>query len=225
MVKINYYGHSCVLVEANGKSVIIDPFLTGNDLAKVKPEDVKVNAVIVTHGHFDHIGDAVPIAKNNDCLLISNFEIANWCEKQGAKIHPLQVGGSYKFDFGKVKLTPAIHGSALPDGSYGGLATGVLLFIGGKTIYHAGDTGITCDMELYGRLNPIDIALLPIGDNFTMGVDDAVEAASLLKTKSAMPIHYDTFPVIEADPKAFIEKVEKRGIKGILCLPGERVEI
>ena len=165
------------------------------------------------------------IAKKNDCPVVCNFEISNWLDAKGVKTHPMHIGGSHPFDWGRVKLTPALHGSALPDGTYGGNPAGFLVFMGGKCVYHAGDTGITSDMQLYGRLNPIDLALLPIGDNFTMDVNDAVEAAVMLGTKQAMPIHFDTFPIIAALPQEFIRKVEARGIKGRICMPGETIEV
>lgn len=225
MVKLTYHGHSCVELESGGHKIIIDPFLKGNSHAKAKPSDIKVEAVLVTHGHGDHVGDAVEIAKKNDCPVVCNFEISNWLSAKGVKTHPMHIGGSHPFDWGRVKLTPALHGSVLPDGTYGGNPAGFLVFMGGKCVYHAGDTGITSDMQLYGRLNPIDIALLPIGDNFTMDVNDAVEAAVLLGAKQAMPIHFDTFPIIAANPQEFIRKVEARGIKGRICMPGETIEV
>lgn len=225
MVKLTYHGHSCVELESGGHRIIIDPFLKGNSHAKAKPSDIKVEAVLVTHGHGDHVGDAVEIAKKNDCPVVCNFEISNWLGSKGVQTHPMHIGGSHPFDWGRVKLTPALHGSALPDGTYGGNPAGFLVFMGGKCVYHAGDTGITSDMQLYGRLNPIDIALLPIGDNFTMDVNDAVEAAAMLGTKQAMPIHFDTFPIITANPQEFIRKVEAHGIKGRICMPGETIEV
>jgi len=225
MLKLTYHGHSCFELEAGGKRIIVDPFINGNSHATVKPADIRVDAVLVSHGHGDHVGDSVEIAKNNGCPVISNFEIANWLGEKGIDTHPMHIGGSHTFDWGRVKLTTAVHGSALPDGTYGGFPAGFLLWMGGKCVYYAGDTGITSDMALYGRLHPIDLALLPIGDNFTMGVTDAVEAAVMLRTKQAMPIHYKTFPVIEAEPKEFLRQVEERGIKGRFAAPGETIEV
>ncbi len=225
MLKLTYHGHSCVELEANGHRIIIDPFITGNQHARIKPRDVKVEAVLITHGHGDHVGDAVEIAKANHCPTVSNFEISNWLAEKGVEAFGMHIGGSHEFPWGRVKLTPALHGSAMPDGSYGGNPAGFLIWMGGKCVYHAGDTGIMSDMALYGRLNPIDLALLPIGDNFTMGLDDAVEAAIMLGCKQAMPIHYDTFPVIPADPKEFVKRAGARGIKGRIAAFGETIEV
>jgi L-ascorbate metabolism protein UlaG (beta-lactamase superfamily) len=225
MLKLTYHGHSCFELEADGKRVIVDPFLTGNGHAKAKPADIRVDAVLVSHGHGDHVGDAVQIAKNNRCPVVSNFEIANWFSAQGVEAHGMHIGGSHTFPWGRLKLTPAWHGSSLPDGSYGGTPAGLLIWMGGKCVYYAGDTGIHSDMALYGRLNPIDLALLPIGDNFTMGIDDAVEAAALCQAKEAMPIHYDTFPVIPADPHEFVKRCQARGIKARVVEFGETVTV
>ena len=225
MLKLTYHGHSCFELEAEGKRIIVDPFITGNGHAKIKPEDVKVDAVLLSHGHGDHVGDAVQISKANGCTVISNFEIANWLGAQGVEAHGMHIGGSFAFPFGRIKLTPAFHGSSLPDGSYGGMPAGILIWMGGKCVYYAGDTGIHSEMALYGRLNPIDLALLPIGDNFTMGIDDAVEAAVMCAAKEAMPIHYDTFPVIPADPKEFVKKCQARGVKARVVGFGETVEV
>jgi L-ascorbate metabolism protein UlaG (beta-lactamase superfamily) len=225
MLKLTYHGHSCIELEADGHRIIVDPFLTGNAHAKLKAPEVKVEAVLVSHGHGDHVGDTVEIAKNNRCVTVSNFEIANWLGAQGLTVHPMHIGGAHDFPFGRVKLVPAIHGSALPDGSYGGHAAGFLIWMGGKCVYFAGDTAVHSDMGLYGRLYPIDLALLPIGDNFTMGIDDAVEAALLCGAREAMPIHFDTFPVIPGDPHEFIRRLEARGGKGRLVGFGETVTV
>ncbi len=213
MLKVTFLGHACVLVSTENHSVIIDPFLTGNPKASAKPEDLKVDAVIVTHGHGDHLGDAIEIANRNNCPIIGVYELVTYCQNKGAKQgHPLHIGGSYSFPFGLVKFVPAWHGSGFieQDGTivYTGTPAGVLLFMDGKTIYHAGDTGLFGDMKLIGELHPIDLAFLPIGGNFTMDINDAVEATKLLRPKIVVPIHYGTFPVIEADPNEFAQKVQ-----------------
>jgi L-ascorbate metabolism protein UlaG (beta-lactamase superfamily) len=225
MLRLTYHGHSCFELEAQGHRIIVDPFLNGNIHSKAKPADIKVEAILVSHGHGDHVGDALEIAKNNDCVVISNFEIANWLAEKGAKAHGMHIGGSHTFEWGRLKLTPALHGSALPDGSYGGNPAGFLIWMGGKCVYFAGDTGIHSDMALYGRLNPIDLAMLPIGDNFTMGIDDAVEAAVLCQAREAMPIHYGTFPVIQEDPEEFVRRLTARGVRGRVVGFGETVTV
>lgn len=214
MMKVTFLGHACVLVSTEEHSVVIDPFLTGNPKATAKPEDIKVDAVIVTHGHGDHLGDAIDIANRNDCSVIGVYELVTYCQRKGAKKgHPLHIGGSYNFPFGRVKFVPAWHGSAFveEDGSivYTGNPAGVLLFMDDKTIYHAGDTGLFGDMKLFADLHPIDLAFLPIGGNFTMDINDAVEATKLLRPKIVVPMHYGTFPVIEADPSEFARKVQE----------------
>ncbi|MEJ2420772.1 MAG: metal-dependent hydrolase [Acidobacteriota bacterium] len=225
MLKLTYHGHSCFELESDGHRIIVDPFLSDNPHAKASPKDIKVEAVLVSHGHGDHLGNAEEIARNNNCPIISNYEIANYLADKGLDAFGMHIGGSFEFDWGRLKLTPALHGSALPDGSYGGNPAGFLIWMGGKCVYYAGDTGIMSDMELYGRLNPIDFAMLPIGSCFTMDVRDAVEAALLLKPKEVMPIHYNTFPVIEAEPEEFAKLAQSKGLKTRIVEFGDTVEI
>lgn len=223
-MKLTYVGHSCFIIEAGGKSVIIDPFIEGNPQATlIKPSDVKVDAVLVTHGHADHLGDAVDIAKNNNVPIIAPFELVNYCTEKGAEGHPMHIGGAYNFPFGRVKLTIAHHGSTTDTGAVGN-PCGFILEMGGKTVYHAGDTGLFSDMSLIGEIDPIDYALLPIGDNFTMGFKDAARAAKLLKTKTVIPMHYNTFEVIKQDPEEFREALEGSEVAVIILSPGESVE-
>jgi L-ascorbate metabolism protein UlaG (beta-lactamase superfamily) len=179
----------------------------------------------VTHGHGDHFGDAPAIAKASGATLISNFEIASYAEKLGCKVHPLHIGGAARFDFGTVKLTIAHHGSCLPDGTYGGNPAGVFLDIDGKHVYHAGDTGLFYDMKLIGDRR-VDAALLPIGDNFTMGPEDALEAVKLIRPAVVIPMHYGTFDVVKQDPFAFKQKVESETRSRCVVLkPGESFEV
>lgn len=212
-MKITYHGHSFVQIENGKHSIVIDPFVSGNPSCKTEVKDVKCDYIILTHGHGDHISDAVEIAQKNNAMVIGMFEIANYAGKFNLKNHPLSIGGGYNFPFGRVKLTIAHHSSSFPDGSYAGDPSGVLLFLDGKIIYHAGDTGLFYDMKLIGEMNKIDYAFLPIGDNFTMGIDDAVKAAEFINAKVTVPIHYNTFDIVKANPEEFKKKVESIGKK------------
>lgn len=209
-VRITYYGHATFGIDADGTQLIIDPFLAPNSpVAQVTADDVQADFVLVSHGHGDHIADAVSIAKRTNATTISNFEIANWLEAAGVQnAHPMHIGGSFDFPFGRVKLTIAHHGSALPDGSNGGNPAGFLIeFNSGETIYFAGDTGLTYDMKLIADWGGCDLAILPIGDNFTMGPDDAIRAAEFVNAKRVIPCHYNTFPPIQQDANLFAKKL------------------
>ena len=227
MLKVTFYGHSCFLLEDGSKRIIIDPFLTGNPVCPVKAADVRVDYVLVTHGHADHLGDAVDLSKRCKAPVVACYEVAGFCGKKGATFHPLHIGGGRDFDFGRAKLTPAWHGSGIDDGGqlvYGGTPGGFVVWMGGKTVYHAGDTGLFGDMELIGRLHKPDLALLPIGDNFTMGPDDAVEAVRLIKPKRVVPMHYNTFDLIRQDGASFKKRLDRLA-ECTLLEPGESLEL
>ncbi len=228
MAKLTFLSHAAFLLESNSHKVLIDPFLTGNPLAKTKPEEITCDFIVVTHGHGDHIGDTVAIAKRNNATVISNYEIATWAGEQGVMAHPMHIGGAHQFPFGRVKLTIAHHGSGFQTDAgmmYMGNPAGALLTVEGKTIYHAGDTALFYDMKLIGEMNPIDVALLPIGDNFTMGIDDAVKATELLNPKKVVPMHYKTFDVIDVEPGEFAEKVKAKGFDVEILEVGGTLEI
>jgi L-ascorbate metabolism protein UlaG (beta-lactamase superfamily) len=227
MLTLTYHGHSCWEFFDGSHRVLVDPFLTGNPLADVGPDAfTKLDAIVISHGHGDHIGDAVAIAKRSKALVVSNFEIVGWFGKQGVEGHPLSIGGGRLFPFGHVKLTIAHHGSTGPDGEALGSPAGIVLTMGGKKVYHAGDTGLFLDMKLIAEMNgPFDAALLPIGDNFTMGIADAAKAAEFVDAAVAIPMHYDTFGVIQADASAFVRRVQAGGRKAKVVKPGESVEL
>ena len=226
VLKVSWLSHASFLIEADQTKILIDPFVTDNPLAPVKADEVEADFILVSHGHGDHVGDTIEIAKRTGATVVSNFEIQNWLVGQGVEnAHPMHIGGGFDFDWGRVKLTIAHHGSALPDGSYGGNPCGFLLTIQDKNIYHACDTGLFYDMKLIGETG-IDLAILPIGDNFTMGPDDALRAVKLIEPKQVVPIHYDTFDVIKQDPQAWTIRVQQEtSAQATVMKPGETLEI
>jgi len=209
---LTYLGHSAFLITTTVGDILIDPFLSGNPLASIGPDDVHPAYILVTHGHADHLGDTVAIARRTRATVIGPAELVTYLAGKGvANVHPMHIGGNHIFPFGELLLTQALHGSSVTEGGHlicMGNPCGFVVKTRERTIYHAGDTGVFLDMELIGRLHPLDIALLPIGGNFTMGIDDAVEAVKMLAPRTVIPMHYGTFPVIAADPELFRKKVE-----------------
>jgi L-ascorbate metabolism protein UlaG (beta-lactamase superfamily) len=223
MVKVTFIGHSCFLIDNGKNRILIDPFITGNPVAKISNEQKRADFILISHGHGDHLGDSLDLAKKNNAMIISNFEICTYCQNQGAKnVYPLHIGGGNKFSFGSLKLTIAHHGSTLGDNNeYGGAPAGFIIRTDGKIIYHAGDTGLFLDMKLIGERDKIDLALLPVGGNFTMDIPDAIKAVEFLKPAKAIPMHYNTFGLIAADPIEFVNGIKQFGVEGIILKPGE----
>jgi L-ascorbate metabolism protein UlaG (beta-lactamase superfamily) len=221
-VKITWYSHACFLIDTGDAKLLTDPFLTGNPLAPIQADSVEADYILISHGHGDHVGDAVPIAKRTGAMVIANFEIQNWIAGQGVEnAHPQHIGGGFDYPWGRVKLTIAHHGSALPDGSYGGNPCGFLFYVQGKKVYHACDTGLFYDMKLIGE-EGIDLAIVPIGDNFTMGPDDALRAVKLIEPDQVVPIHYNTFEVINQNPDAWAQRVQSEtSTKVTVMKPGD----
>ena len=215
-MKLTFLGHSAYLVEADNFKALIDPFITGNPHCPNKAEDfTDITHIFVTHGHGDHLGDTLAIAKATNATIITVFELGETLMKEGVNVFTMHIGGRSNFDFGNVKMTPALHGSGISQGDHfisGGNPCGFLITVADKVLYHAGDTGLTMDMQLLAYEN-VDVALLPIGGKFTMDVNDAVRAVDFIEPKIAIPMHYNTFPVIEADPQQFAQKVKNAEVK------------
>ncbi|AYC29843.1 metal-dependent hydrolase [Paenisporosarcina cavernae] len=226
-MKVSFHGHAVVKIETGEFTLLIDPFINGNGQTDLKVEDVKADYILLTHGHNDHVGDTVEIAKANNATVIAPFELADYISWQGVETHGMSIGGAFTFPFGKVKLTQAFHGSSFVNEKqeiiYTGMPSGILIEAEGKTIYHAGDTALFSDMKLIGDRHPIDLAFVPIGDNFTMGIEDAAYAVELLQPKSVVPIHYNTFPPIQQDPQKFAELVSNADVK--ILRAGDAVEL
>jgi len=226
-IKITWYGHAALGLNTGGYKIIIDPFLTGNPAASIPAEAVEADFILISHGHGDHVGDSISIAKRTGAMVISNYEIAGWFAGQGVtKTHGQQHGGGFKHPFGYLKLTLAFHGSALPDGSNGGNPCGFFLRTNDdKKLYFAQDTALFGDMKLIGE-EGLDLAVLPIGDNFTMGPDDALRAVKLLEPENVIPIHYNTWDLIAQDANAWAERVNREtNAKAIVLKPGESFSV
>ncbi|MCC7494754.1 MAG: metal-dependent hydrolase [Fimbriimonadaceae bacterium] len=227
-MRVTFLGHACFIVESAAGRVIFDPFLSGNDQASVGPDQVEVEAVLLTHGHGDHVGDAVSIARRTQAPVVAVYELATLLGWRGVDARAQHIGGACDYPFGRVKFTHATHGTGYVDEAnqtitYCGGAAGILYTAAGRTVYHLGDTGLTADLELVGRRHRIDVALLPIGDHFTMGPDDAAEAVRLIRPRIAVPCHYDTFPAIRQDPAAFAAAVGDAAEVRLLA-PGDSLE-
>lgn len=226
-MKITHYGHSTFEIKIDGIHILVDPFITGNEHLKGKVElkDIKANFILLTHAHQDHTLDAEAIAKNTGAVIVSNFEIASHYEKKGIEVHPMNHGGNWSFEFGNVKYVNAVHTSSFPDGSYGGQPGGFVIEGEHKNIYIAGDTALTMDMKLIPLQTKLDLAILPIGDNFTMGIDDAILASDFVECDKILGCHYDTFGYIEIDHEEAKRKFYEKSKDLMLLEIGENIEL
>lgn len=226
-MKITHYAHSTFSIEIKGVHLLIDPFITGNEQVKDKfdIEELEADYILLTHAHQDHTLDAEAIAKRTGAVIISNFEIANHYEQKGIEVHPMNHGGNWSFEFGNLRYVNAIHTSSFPDGSYGGQPGGFVLEGEHKNIYIAGDTALSMDMKLIPMRTKLDLAILPIGDNFTMGVEDAIIASDFIQCDKILGCHYDTFGYIEINHEAAKQKFYEKGKDLMLLEPGESIEL
>ncbi len=225
-ISLTFHGHATMTLTVAGQRLLIDPFFSGNPQATITAEEVEADYILVSHGHGDHVADLIPVAQRTGALVIANFEITNWLQSKGvSNVHAQHIGGGHQHPFGYLKFTIAHHGSGLPDGSYGGNPAGFLLHAGERRLYFAGDTALFGDMRLYAE-DGLDLAVLPIGDNFTMGPDDALRAAEWLKARHYVPVHYNTWPPIVQDGEAWCARVRAAtGARASVLKPGESLDI
>jgi L-ascorbate metabolism protein UlaG (beta-lactamase superfamily) len=226
-MKFTYYGHACFAVEAGGKNLLFDPFVTPNPLAeRIDAKKIAADFILVSHGHGDHVADVVAIAQRTGATVIAPFEVGSWFEKQGLKnVQAMNHGGAARTSFGRVKLTAAIHSSSMPDGSYGGNPAGFVIETGDGNFYYSGDTALTSDMKLVGERTELRFAVLPIGDFFTMGIDDALCAADFVRVEKVVGVHYDTFPPIKLDHDAAAKAAQAAGKVLLLPTIGETIDL
>lgn len=226
-MKFTYYGHACFSVEIKGKKILFDPFITPNELAKhINVDKIQADYIFLSHGHGDHIADCVSIAQRTNATCIGAFEVMNWLQSKGVqKTHPMNHGGQWHFEFGTVKCVSAIHSSSMPDGSYGGNPMGFVFITNGANFYYAGDTALTLDMQLIPHWTKLNFAVLPIGDNFTMDVADAIRAADFIQCNTIVGVHYDTFGFIKIDHQKAIANFKAAGKKLLLLKIGGQIEM
>ncbi|HTM66948.1 MAG TPA: metal-dependent hydrolase [Flavipsychrobacter sp.] len=226
-MRFTYYGQSCFLIEVAGKKILFDPFISNNPLAKdIDINSIQADYILVSHGHGDHVADLMSIAERTNATIVAAYEITEWAAQQGAvNVHPLNFGGKKQFDFGTVRFVQAMHSSVLPDGTYGGNPGGFVVTTNEGNFYYSGDTSLMMDMQLIPRYAKLDFAILPVGDNFTMGVEDAVIAAEFIQCGKIIGVHFDTFPYIKIDHRVARQQFENAGLELILPNIGETIDI